>query len=196
MVALAGSGWKLAPSLARLVSDVDVRHPNRNRASDGSIGDAAHAARSSFHNPSDGWVDALDLTHQAGVFDAHGFADALVARKPAWMDHVISNRRIASAARGWQWRAYDGTNPHDKHAHFAVLRNEAGRTSTAPWFPQEDDMAQIDDVLALLKDLHAELPTIRRLRQVIGTDKEPKDLPAGAGGSVDAVKQALREGTG
>lgn len=59
--------------------------------------------------------------------------------------------------------------------------------------PQEDDMTPAQE--AMLRDLHAELPTIRRLRALFGTDDDPKDPPA-ADVSVATVKQALREGTG
>src|SRR5690625_6390237 len=54
----------LALSLARLRSQVSQTFPKRGTASDGWIGDAAHAATNSDHNPDpkSGVVRALDLT--------------------------------------------------------------------------------------------------------------------------------------
>jgi len=54
---------RLAPSLKQLRTEVDVAWPMRSKRSDGWIGDAAHLARTSDHNPdADGIVHALDIT--------------------------------------------------------------------------------------------------------------------------------------
>lgn len=151
MVAISGKWGRLAPSLVDMWREANAIAPNRRKASDGSVGDLAHAARSSFHNPSSGFVDALDLTNDpAGGFDVHKRARELVGRGDDRLDHVISNRMIWSQARPY-WRAYTGSNPHTLHAHFAVRRNAAGRTPGA-WWPtkpkpaptppeEDDDMA-------------------------------------------------------
>lgn len=140
MVALKGKGWTLAPSAERAVEEADEIAPHRSRASDGSIGDAAHAARDSFHNPYGGFVDAVDITHDpAGGFDAHHHADHVVASQPDHLDHIISNRRIASAAKGWVWRPYTGSNPHDKHIHIANKRSTAGRNWSGRLFDHQED---------------------------------------------------------
>jgi hypothetical protein len=61
---------RIAKSLDVLRSQINKAHPNRSKVSDGWIGDTAHAARASDHNPnSGGVVTALDLTHDP----AHGF---------------------------------------------------------------------------------------------------------------------------
>lgn len=135
MVATSGPWGRLAPSLVTMVNEADRIAPNRRRTSDGSLGDTAHAARASFHNPQGGYVDALDLSHDpANGFDAHKRARAVVARKDVRLDHVISNRQIWSVARPY-WRAYTGSNPHTMHAHFAVKRNTTGRKPTGLWWP-------------------------------------------------------------
>ena len=135
MVATSGSWGRLAPSLVTMVNEADRLAPNRSKTSDGSLGDAAHAARSSFHNPLDGYVDALDLTHDPlNGWDVHARAGELVARGDGRLDHVISDRQIWSAAQP-VWRSYTGTNPHIHHAHFAVRRNLAGRSPTGLWWP-------------------------------------------------------------
>lgn len=148
MVATVGRWGRLAPSLLTMVNEADRLAPGRSTRSDGSVGDTSHRARASFHNPSGGYVDALDLTHDpAGGFDAHARARQLVARGDARLDHVISNREIWSANRP-AWRPYTGANPHVQHAHFAVKRNALGRNGTGLWWPaqltpppmEDDDM--------------------------------------------------------
>lgn len=160
MVAIAGPWGRLAPSLVALVEEADRLAPNRSRASDGSVGDLAHASRSSFHNPEDEVVDAVDLTHDpARGFDAHAKVREIVARGDDRLDHVISDGEIWSEVKPY-WRTYTGPNPHTKHAHIAVKRNAAGRRSTAPWWPtgsptsEEDDMPLTEsDVIAIADEI-------------------------------------------
>lgn len=131
-VAHQGKGWRLAPSLIALETDADLLAPRRSRASDGSIGDAAHAARKSDHNVSGGWVHALDLTHDpAGGFDAHTWARRIAERRDPRVKYLISQRRIWMPGTGWS--AYGGENPHDKHAHISVLHTDAARNDLSPW---------------------------------------------------------------
>lgn len=115
--------WRLARGLERLRQQVNAKYPNRSKSSDGTIGDRAHAARASDHNPSGGIVHALDLTHHTGVFDAHALAEKLRASKDPRISYIISNRRIASAKANWSWRRYTGSNPHSKHIHVSIHRN-------------------------------------------------------------------------
>lgn len=131
MTAHQGRGWRLAPTLVAMEAEADRLAPNRSRVSDGSIGDADHAARDSDHNPERGWVDALDLTHDpAGGFDAHGHARQVAARRDPRISYIISNRQIWNPLRGW--RRYTGSSPHTKHAHFSIANS--GRFDTSPWF--------------------------------------------------------------
>ena len=134
MVAVAGRGWKLAPSLEAAWREANRIAPGRSRISDGSIGDAAHSARTSDHNPDRGWVDALDLTHDpAGGFDAHGHARQIAARRDPRVHYIISNRRIWNSRRASEgWRNYTGSNPHNRHIHISIL--DSGRGDTSPWF--------------------------------------------------------------
>lgn len=113
---------RLANSLVRLRDQVNAAYPNRSKASDGWIGDAAHAATPSDHNPnSQGVVNALDLTHSPATgFDAHALAERLRVNRHPNLRYIISNSRIASAGTGWNWKAYSGSNPHSKHIHISV----------------------------------------------------------------------------
>lgn len=131
MVAHSGPGWRLAPTLVAMEREADRMAPRRSRISDGSIGDSAHAARVSDHNPSDGFVHALDLTHDpAGGFDAHAHARQVAARGDRRAKYIISRGEIWNPRNGW--RRYVGANPHHAHAHFSVTDESVADVS--PWF--------------------------------------------------------------
>jgi hypothetical protein len=110
-----------AYSLDTLVAQVNSAYPNRNKASDGWLGDEAHQATASDHNANaQGVVCAQDLTNDpAHGFDAHATADRLRTNRHPDLKYLISNRRIAQAPN-WNWEYYGGSNPHDKHIHISV----------------------------------------------------------------------------
>jgi hypothetical protein len=122
-----------------MLRQVNERWPVRDKSSDGTIGDAAHAARESDHNPnSDGVVCARDITHDpAHGFDSYAFADMLLLNKDERIKYVISNRRISSGTgqsnAAWVWRRYSGANAHDHHVHISVKGDAAHYDNTAPW---------------------------------------------------------------
>jgi murein L,D-transpeptidase YcbB/YkuD len=109
-----------AHSLATLLAQVNALAPNRDKSSDGWIGDAAHQATKSEHNPNaQGVVRAIDITHDpADGFDSWAFAEMLRARADPRLYYVISNGRIANP--GQAWRKYTGSNKHDHHVHISV----------------------------------------------------------------------------
>jgi hypothetical protein len=54
--------WRVAKSLLTVRAQVDSMAPGPKRSSDGIIGDPAHQARNSHHNPNaDGVVTAMDI---------------------------------------------------------------------------------------------------------------------------------------
>ncbi|WP_052459593.1 hypothetical protein [Tessaracoccus massiliensis] len=122
--------WHLAPSLVRLRSEINARWPNRDKRSDGTIGDAAHSARKSDHNPnSRGSVNAFDL-------DEDGPDMKLVLNRligDPRVNYVIYERIIYSRSRNWIPRAYTGSNPHDKHLHVSILQTRTAEQDTRPW---------------------------------------------------------------
>lgn len=133
--------WRLAGPIVEMFAQVDAAAPNRSMASDGTLGDAAHASRSSRHNPSNGgWVHAGDVTHDPPRFDAHAWALRLAANPPPCVDNIISNGRIWSRG-GRNWTKYRGTNAHVHHTHVDVVNGserqrgfnwQVGVTSTPP----------------------------------------------------------------
>lgn len=134
---------RIAPAAQAILDQATALWPNRSRASDGTLGDPAHAARVSDHNPGhNGLVHAADLTHDpANGCDNNRNAEQV--KDDPRVKYVIWNRRIWNPSISRTWRPYTGSNPHDKHMHVSVT--DAGENDTSPWFtPQEDDMLSPD----------------------------------------------------
>ncbi|HEV2763746.1 MAG TPA: hypothetical protein VGV38_12265 [Pyrinomonadaceae bacterium] len=132
--------WRVAKALLTLREQVNARHPGRSKVSDGTIGDAAHASRSSDHNPwvrdgGNGVVTGMDITHDpAHGCDCNVLAEAIRTGGDARVKYVIWNRQIANPAiQGGAWRPYGGKNPHNHHVHISVKPEKANYDSTAPW---------------------------------------------------------------
>ncbi|GAA1961792.1 hypothetical protein [Amycolatopsis minnesotensis] len=143
--------WRVARALDTLLSQLNARAPARSKASDGSIGDAAHATRDSDHNPwyGPGIVTARDFTHDpAHGLDGHWLADALVKSRDPRIKYVIWNHRIIDSRAqygAWQWKPYSGINPHTKHVHLSVMANPSAddpRTWNLGANPTEDELSK------------------------------------------------------
>ncbi|WP_434616451.1 DNA/RNA non-specific endonuclease [Azospirillum sp. B2RO_4] len=143
-LAEAPASWRVAKSLLVLREQVNAQAPDRNKGSDGTIGDAAHASRNSDHNPwvtdgAAGVVTAMDITHDPrGGCDAGALAAAIVASKDDRVKYVIWDRRIANHATidgqpAWAWRPYTGANPHNKHVHISVLSEKVQYDNEKEW---------------------------------------------------------------
>lgn len=114
--------WKLNPWLVKLRAQIDAMAPHRSKAWDGAIGDRAHAAKKSDHNPDEhGIVNAIDITHDPdNGFDAGALAETLRLYRDSRIKYVIWNRRIfSSTVQPWVWRSYSSA-PHDHHVHVSV----------------------------------------------------------------------------
>jgi len=136
MVAIAGAGWRLAPSLVALIEETDKRYPSRSIASDGSIGDSSHLARRSDHNPSSGWVCAVDLTDdKVHGCDADHLARHLIISRDPRVKYVIWNGQIAQAVKGWRVEKYTGSNSHYQHTHISIFNTATARNDLSPWWP-------------------------------------------------------------
>lgn len=136
--------WRTAKAIDALRAEVNAQAPNRSKASDGTIGDAAHRSRSSDHNP---WIDdqgtgvvtAIDITHSPGTgCDAGKLAQSLQSRRDRRVKYVIWNRRIANSsaidgAAPWTWRTYNGSNPHDKHVHISIRSDKQYYDDPGHW---------------------------------------------------------------
>ena len=113
----------------------DDTYVDRDRRSDGWIGDLRHSARPSDHNPDreTGIVRAIDVdrdVHKSGKPDLMpDIADQIRLAAKAGekrVSYIIFAGRIASSRLGWRWRPYKGSNPHNHHLH--VSFNKTGDT--------------------------------------------------------------------
>lgn len=133
--------WRNCRASITLADEVNRRWPDRDRSSDGTVGDAAHASRSSDHNP---WIviDKVGVIRARDVdkdgIDAPWLAEFLRRRgevgdpRLTGGGYVIFNRRITTPDfRGW--KVYTGKNPHTAHLHVSFSRNRAGFDSAAAW---------------------------------------------------------------
>ncbi len=134
--------WRMAKSLDALLAQINARFPNRDKSSDGGIGNAEHSARTSDHNPdTDGIVKARDFTHDpAHGLDSESLAEALVASKDERIKYIISNRKICSGTgqkeQAWKWRPYPvppNKNPHSHHVHVSVKRDKQYCDDASQW---------------------------------------------------------------
>lgn len=131
------SSWTLAPALVVLGKELDKAWPNRDRTSDGTLGDAAHAARQSEHNPNrdpnddvpDGYVTARDIDTDG--IPVNKVLNKLIGDSRVW--YVIHNRTIWSKTYGWKARAYTGADPHTGHIHVSLNQNKKSLDSKAAW---------------------------------------------------------------
>ena len=110
---------------------LDDSYPDRDRTSDGWIGDVRHASRPSDHNPdSAGIVRAIDidrdLSGKAKPDLMPDLADQirLFAKrdKSKRISYLIFAGRIASPRMGWRWRKYSGINAHNSHLHCSFTK--------------------------------------------------------------------------
>jgi hypothetical protein len=122
---------KLVPAGVTLRSQIDKRFPKRDKRSDGWIGDKAHQARISDHNPdAEGWVHAIDIDADLGKpGDAQLLADQIVAYAASGLPgsnrirYVVFNDQVASGTYSktrWQWRGRG--YGHRDHIHVSFLK--------------------------------------------------------------------------
>lgn len=111
---------RLANSLITLRAAVDRKFPTRSKASDGWIGDAAHAARLSQHNPNEaGVVCAIDITEDLSVgLDCMRLMNELDASNDPRIYYLIHDHQIDNSDDSRT--PYYGPNAHEKHMHISV----------------------------------------------------------------------------
>jgi hypothetical protein len=122
--------WYVAPALVKLTTEANARWPNRDKSSDGSIGDAAHRNRKSDHNPNArGSVNAKDL-------DKDGIDTNLVlemAKRHPSVNYIIWNGWIYSRFRNFVPVRYTGTNKHTMHMHISLIQSAAAENDRRDW---------------------------------------------------------------
>jgi hypothetical protein len=145
------AAWILVPCLDQLRTELNRLAPNRDKSSDGTIGDPAHQSRVSDHN--DDEVGRVPIKDADGKHEVHALDLDVNLNEPNLtmemvvqhvvgrcrsgaekrLRYVIYNRRIWEKSNGWRQRAYDGDNPHTGHAHFSASYETELEASTASW---------------------------------------------------------------
>ena len=139
-------GWVLTKGLQHLRDQVNAAFPDRDKASDGTVGDLAHQVGTSGHNP--------DLTGRAEYKDGDSLdevrawdmdsdlrmpgvtAQQLVDRIRALpgvstvLRYMIYNHKIYRSSNGWAAEDYDGPSPHTEHIHFSGAFTQAADSNT------------------------------------------------------------------
>ena len=131
--------WRLAKRLETLRAQINAHWPKRSKISDGTIGDAAHATRSSDHNPyikdasGQGVVRAFDITRDpANGPDLTKLIPLFLADKRT--RYVIYDKKIYNPSiNGGAPRPYTGTNAHQKHLHISVGEAAVHYDSPLQW---------------------------------------------------------------
>lgn len=179
------TSWILVADLVSLRNEFNTIAPSRDKKSDGSIGDAAHQAESSDHNPDEtgatpyedsdsiNEVHAIDVDNNLNiVFPGYsdpmeGCVQTIVGRHKRGEDNRLQNiiykRRIWSRSWGWTEHEYNGASPHDEHAHFSSRYGSGSGTSNPenivkPWGlieAMEDDVITKDDITAIAEKVWA-----------------------------------------
>lgn len=121
--------YYLAPSLVKLRDQINARWPNRSKASDGWIGDAAHNARKSDHNPDyddNGVVRAIDVT-----LNGVNMAEIIAAVQADSRTSYFIHKGIIRGEPGFHARKYAGANAHNVHIHVSIKSTKAAESGHA-----------------------------------------------------------------
>jgi hypothetical protein len=108
---------------------IDDEFSDRDRASDGWIGNRAHQSNPSDHNPDkQGIVRAIDIDRDLSGKKKPDLMPYLAdqirhaAKSDKRIAYIIFAGKIASPRMGWRWRKYSGINPHDSHCHISFTK--------------------------------------------------------------------------
>lgn len=178
-------GWVVVPALLEGRAQVDARFPNRDKSSEGTIGNQLHAVTTSSHNPdktgkpeyADG--DAFDEVRawdmDKDLNDPVVTAEMLVqmwlkklrAGEMRWIRYIIFNHRIWHRRDDFVEREYTGSNPHEDHVHINSDFNDYADTVTnTSWHLDELPTGNSSD---LVVDGELGPKTIKRWQQIMGT---------------------------
>jgi hypothetical protein len=122
---------RLSKAAIQLREQFDDAYPDRDRSSDGWIGDTRHAARPSDHNPdAQGWVRAIDIDRDLSGKAKPDLMPDLVDQirllcksgVEKRISYIIFDGFIYSSIFNWKPRKYTGANKHQHHAHFSFKK--------------------------------------------------------------------------
>lgn len=137
-----------APACKKALADATLRWPQRNRASDGILGDARHQARKSDHNSG----NAFDVTHDSIRGPDCTALSRQVINDPR-VTYVIWNSQIYNRTHNTpQWRQYTGANKHLTHMHVSIKPESRDDLSPWPWSPVEPVKPKYGDATEFVRE--------------------------------------------
>jgi GH25 family lysozyme M1 (1,4-beta-N-acetylmuramidase) len=157
--------WVVTRNMTAFRDQMNQYFPNRDKTSDGTIGDYAHTQEKSGHNPDDTsqhnaeWdgdsdtkqeVRAIDIDNNTGDPDV-SMEDILqhllaLAKKDKNFPvrYMIYNKRIFNASNGWVQETYTGSSPHTEHIHLSGARSDSADENYYNY--------RLDELMALTAD--------------------------------------------
>lgn len=194
------SGWELTAGLKNLRSQVDKRWPDRNKTSDGTIGDAAHQDRTSGHNPDDtpgslpAWNGDPDTKPEVRSWDMdHDIGSGVSGQM--LVDHMRALPKLATVIRymnykGKIYHERTGFKPepssgHETHIHFEGAWTQEADNNTSFDFQlnKVGDSMAVQDVVDFFAGIDR---AVRGDASATSTDRAWRDL----------FKRAVRFGEG
>ena len=195
--------WILTLGLQNLRAQVDAAFPDRDKTSDGTIGDAAHQAETSGHNPDDTrgsrpeWNGDPDSTPEVRAWDMDSDLRAAPATAQQVVDHIralpgvsnvlrymIYNRHIYRASSNWRPEAYTGASAHTEHIHFSGQYSQAADNNTSFDYRLEEipvaiPAAQMDQLLAAIRAPYTDTDKTSLSETEAGHDVLSQQIPDG-----------------
>lgn len=143
-------GWILTLGLQNLRAQINAAFPDRDHTSDGTIGDAAHQAEVSGHNPDDtagskaAWNGDPDTIPEVRALDIDSDLRAAPATAQQLVDHIrklpavetvlrymIYDRTMYHERDGFAPTPYAGASAHTEHIHFEGAWTQAADNNTS-----------------------------------------------------------------
>jgi hypothetical protein len=140
--------WENTKASISLLGEFNAAFPNRDKGTDGTLGDPKHAQRSSDHNPDETGktpyedADSINEVHARDIGDRLNKAgwtmervikDVLLPRlrsgQEKRLQNIIHHGKVIS--RSWNWSEWRPASGHETWAHFG-FRYGSGSTTANP----------------------------------------------------------------
>lgn len=186
---MAAVNWVVVPNLNEHRDQLTEAFPDRDKSSDGSIGDYAHSQGNSGHNPDDTdqnnaeWDGDSDSVPEvrardfdSDLRDPNVTCEMVVqhlvkmcrAGEIWWWRYIIFKGRIWRKSNGWATENYTGPSPHTEHYHVSSDYSQAADNKTGTDYKLGDLVALTADDKEWLKGMFEVQP-----RRVWGFDPGP-----------------------